>query len=152
MSRLQELSRTLSPKRAVDTTRDMARRIAVNSAKLPELHMWEGNADRLLFCDCRGLLLRQHTKPKNRVEPLRTLEWPHFQFPFASSNGEFCAQDIIGGRTNSLDACCSDQFESRCCWRSIRRWDRACGRWASRCCGRRRCRRYLGETVLGTAQ
>jgi hypothetical protein len=51
--------------------------------------MWEGDADRLLFCDCRGLLLRQHTKPKNRVEPLRTLEWPHFQFPFASSDGEF---------------------------------------------------------------
>jgi hypothetical protein len=114
--------------------------------------MWEGDADRLLFCDCRGLLLRQHTKPKNRVEPLRTLEWPHFQFPFASSDGEFYAQDIIGGRTNSLDACCSDQFESRCCWRSIRRWDRACGRWASWCCGRRRCRRYLGETVLGTAE
>jgi hypothetical protein len=38
--------------------------------------MWEGDADRLLFCDCRGLLLRQHTKQKNRVEPLRTLEWP----------------------------------------------------------------------------
>jgi hypothetical protein len=67
-------------------------------------------------------------------------------------DGKWIAQDFIGSRTSSLDDCCSDKFESRCCWRCIRRRDWASGRWACRRCGRRRCRRSLGKTVLGTAE
>jgi hypothetical protein len=99
----------------------------------------------------RRLLPIQHSEPKNRVKALRAVERPHSQLPLRSS-GDAYAQDLIGRRTNSLDDCCSDKFEGRCCWRGIRRWDWACGRWACRRCRRRRCRRNLGETFLGTAE
>jgi len=52
-------------------SRDEARRIAVNIAKAGACYMLEGMLTACCFCDCRGLLLRQHTKPKNRVHPLR---------------------------------------------------------------------------------
>jgi hypothetical protein len=110
------------------------------------------NHTEIYHTACRGLLPVQHSEGKNRVEARRTVERPHSQLPFTSSEGGAYAQDVIGSRTNSLDDCCSDKFESRCCWRGIRRWDRACGRWASRRCGGWRYRRYLGETVLGTAE
>lgn len=59
-----------------------------------------------------GLLQFQHSEPKNRVEVLQAVERPHSSISLHINGGSLYAQDFIGSRTNSLDDCCSDQFES----------------------------------------